>query len=88
MAFNLTTTKIALLGWFRVDLDVAFGSGELQLDEDHLEVVEFEFASCSVRRYPNWKCRGNGKGRTMTFITVSQDLIASGKASLLVGGRA
>ena len=37
-------------GVLRVDLDVvSAGSGELQLDQDHLELADF--ASCSVRRY-------------------------------------
>ena len=45
-------------GVVRVNLDVvSAGSGELQLDQDHLQLADF--ASCSVRRYSNRKFRGS-----------------------------
>lgn len=50
----------------RVEIEVVRGSGDMQLNSEYLELANF--ADCSVRRYSNWKCRGNGKGRIMTFI--------------------
>jgi hypothetical protein len=57
----------------RVDLDIIGHSGTLQLSGEHLELA-VDFGKCSIRPYSDWKCRGNGKGRSLTFIAKAADV--------------
>jgi hypothetical protein len=47
----------------RVDVQVAFETGQVTLSRPDLA----DFASCSTR-IGDWKCRGNGTGRYLTFV--------------------
>ena len=61
----------------RVEIEVKGKSGDVQLNEEYLHLAEFSL--CSLRSYSDWKCRGNGNGRLMTFIAEpgNVDLILS-----------
>lgn len=61
----------------RVEVEVMEKSGDIQLNEKYLHMAEFSL--CSLRSYSDWKCRGDGNGRSMTFIAEpgNVDLILS-----------
>ena len=61
----------------RVEIEVKGKSGDVQLNEEYHHLAELSL--CSLRSYSDWKCRGNGNGRLMTFIAEpgNVDLILS-----------
>ena len=61
----------------RVEIEVKGKSGDVQLNQEYLHLAEFSL--CSLRSYSDWKCRGDGNGRSMTFIAEpgNVDLILS-----------
>lgn len=56
----------------RVDLMAYFKTGSLRLNEENKFLADFK--NCTLRRYSDWKCKGDGRGKDMTFIANPSNL--------------
>mmetsp|Transcript_29393 Transcript_29393/g.44511 ORF Transcript_29393/g.44511 Transcript_29393/m.44511 type:complete len:266 (+) Transcript_29393:316-1113(+) len=56
----------------RVDLMAYLKTGSLRLNEENKFLADFK--NCTLRRYSDWKCRGDGRGKDMTFIANPSNL--------------